>query len=565
MKHQPTLGTWTDGGKATLDVARLIETRMLIQANSGGGKSWALRRLLEQTAGEVQQLVIDPEGEFSTLRERHDLVIAAAHDGDALAHPKTAKLLAERLLETGVSAVLDIYDLKAHERMAFVRIFLDALVNAPKSLWRPALVVLDEAHVYAPEDSQAESAGAVIDLATRGRKRGFCLVAATQRIAKFNKDAAAELLNKMIGRTGLDVDVKRAAFELGISPKDAMTQLRPLSPGHFYAFGPAINPEAPAVLDIGAVETTHPKVGDRQLRVPPKPTAAIKAVLPKLADLPKEAEQQARTVDELKREIAGLRRELRAKPAPAGVSQDQVKAIEARAISQATKQANDAARREAEHQRRALRSSLHVAIDQVLKQPPAQQGVPPARVAPLKLKKSDVIHLEQRQFSREELVAVDESAIAGLGKRILDALAWLEDKNIAPAAREAVGAVAGVKANGGYYTNKIGALRTAGLITYPQPGTIELTPQGREVADAGDPSGEIHEKWLKILRGLDRQIVATLIERHPLALSRADLGDILGKESEGGYFTNTLGRLRTLGAIDYPQPGHVALTKHVMP
>ena len=171
----------------------LLNTRLLIQANSGAGKSWALRRLLEQTHGQVQQLVIDPEGEFATLRERYDYVLAAKTGGDTLADPRTAALLAERLLELGVSAVLDIYELKAHERVQFVRRVLEALVDAPKRLWHPVLVVLDEAHVFAPEKGSAESLQAVIDVATRGRKRGYCLVQATQRLSKLHKDAAAEM------------------------------------------------------------------------------------------------------------------------------------------------------------------------------------------------------------------------------------------------------------------------------------------------------------------------------------------------------------------------------------
>ena len=67
----------------SVDVPRLLETRMLVQSNSGGGKSWALRRLLEQTASCVQQIVIDVEGEFTTLRERFDFIIGAPQDGDS--------------------------------------------------------------------------------------------------------------------------------------------------------------------------------------------------------------------------------------------------------------------------------------------------------------------------------------------------------------------------------------------------------------------------------------------------------------------------------------------------
>src|SRR4051812_48871266 len=103
------------GNGVDCDLDRLVNTRLLVQANSGAGKSWALRRLLEQTHGRIQQLVIDPEGEFASLREKFDYVLAARQGGETLADPRTAKLLAERLLELGVSAILDIYELKPHE------------------------------------------------------------------------------------------------------------------------------------------------------------------------------------------------------------------------------------------------------------------------------------------------------------------------------------------------------------------------------------------------------------------------------------------------------------------
>src|SRR5438067_9069033 len=89
-----------------IDLSTLVDTRLLVQANSGGGKSWLLRRLLEQTHGRVQHLVIDPEGEFASLREKYDYVLAAPRGGDTLAEPRSAALLAERLLELRVSAVL---------------------------------------------------------------------------------------------------------------------------------------------------------------------------------------------------------------------------------------------------------------------------------------------------------------------------------------------------------------------------------------------------------------------------------------------------------------------------
>lgn len=304
----PSLGIGRHNEKTIeIDVEKLLETRLLIQANSGGGKSWAIRRLLEQTAGKVQHIVIDPEGEFSTLREQYDYIIAAPHDGDAVAHPRSAALLARRILELGVSAICDIYDLKAHERQTFVRLFLDALVNAPKKYWRPVIIILDEAHIFAPENGKSESTGAVIDIATRGRKRGLCLVAATQRLSKLHKDVAAELLNKLIGRTGLDIDVRRASDELGMSYREGLHLLRSLQPGGFYCFGPALSTTVTPIT-IGSVKTTHPKAGNRLLTAPPAPSNKVKKILAKLADLPKEAEKVARTMDDLKKENSLLKR-----------------------------------------------------------------------------------------------------------------------------------------------------------------------------------------------------------------------------------------------------------------
>ena len=73
-------------------------------------------------------------------------------------------------------------------------------MNAPKALWHPVLVVLDEAHIFAPEKGQSEALDAVIGLAALGRKREFCAILATQRISKLHKDVAAEWRRKIMQR-----------------------------------------------------------------------------------------------------------------------------------------------------------------------------------------------------------------------------------------------------------------------------------------------------------------------------------------------------------------------------
>jgi hypothetical protein len=309
-----------NGRGLQVDIEKLIWSRALLQANSGGGKSHALRQLLEETFGRVPQHVIDPEGEFVSLRERFDYVYAATSGGDVAVSVRTAAVLARRLVELGASVVIDLSGLTKPDRREFVKRYVTELMSLPRALWKPLLVVLDEAHDFCPEKGHGEavSTDAVIDLCCQGRKRGFCAVLATQRISKLNKDAAAELNNKLIGRTGLDVDVKRAGDELGLD-KDGRAALKTLEPGEFFAFGPAISPSVERVR-TGKVLTSHPKAGQVSSAPPPAP-AKVRAMLAQLADLPQEAEKHEHALEALEREVRSLRAELaRAKaaaPAPA--------------------------------------------------------------------------------------------------------------------------------------------------------------------------------------------------------------------------------------------------------
>lgn len=314
----PVLSYRQKGG-LHVDLDLLVRSRMLIQANSGGGKSWALRQLLEETFGRVQHIVIDPEGEYHTLREQFDYVLGARHGGDVEASPRTAKMLCRRLMETSASAVIDLYDLPIAGRREFVKLFLTELMALPKDLRRPLLVVLDEAHVFAPEGARSDALEAVMSLASQGRKRGYALVCATQRLSKLSKDVAAEMLTRLIGRTGLDLDVKRAGDELGMD-KEGRGRLPVLEPGQFYAFGPALPPGPPRLVRTGEVRTSHPQPGALEAPTPP-PSAKVKALLEKsLADLPQQAAEEARTVTELQRAVTTLKTQLTKaqKAAPVG-------------------------------------------------------------------------------------------------------------------------------------------------------------------------------------------------------------------------------------------------------
>jgi hypothetical protein len=304
----PVLALEQQPNTVALNLKQLVRSRMLIQASSGGGKSRALRYLLELTHGHIQQFVFDPEGEFSTLREHFPFVVAG-RDGDVAAHPDTAALLCRRLMSLHTSAVLDLYELAPTDRRRFVRRFLEELLNLPRADWHPVLVAIDEAHVYCPEKGkgEAESTESVITLCTQGRKRGLAPILATQRLAKLHKDSAAELFNKLIGLTSLDDDILRAGNELGFD-KQQRQALRTLSPGTFYAFGPAIAHEV-VLLRTGEVRTTHPEPGQLAPPTPPPPDV-LQAAIAQLQDLPQAAEEEARDFASAQAEIVKLRQQL---------------------------------------------------------------------------------------------------------------------------------------------------------------------------------------------------------------------------------------------------------------
>ncbi|WP_262297203.1 helicase HerA domain-containing protein [Microvirga sesbaniae] len=244
------------GQSALLDLEELLATRLLVQGNSGSGKSHLLRRLLEQSASLVQQAIIDPEGDFVTLADRfgHVVVDASRSEGDL-------QRIAARVRQHRVSVVLSLEGLDAEAQMRCAAAFLGGLFDAERDYWYPMLVVVDEAQLFAPaaagdvsDEARKVSLGAMTNLMCRGRKRGLAGIIATQRLAKLAKNVAAEASNFLMGRTFLDIDMARAADLLGMERRQA-EMFRDLERGHFVALGPALS-RRPLPIRIGTVETS---------------------------------------------------------------------------------------------------------------------------------------------------------------------------------------------------------------------------------------------------------------------------------------------------------------------
>ncbi len=561
----------------SMDLKRLLVTRLLVVGNSGSGKSWAIRRIAEQTHGQVQQIIIDPQSEFTTLREKYDYVLVG-DGGDVPATVGSARLLARRLMEARASAILSIYELSADERVEFVGEFLHGLNNLPRELWHAVLVFLDEAEIFAPEKGagEAESLLEVVDLATRGRKKGYCLIPAPQRVAALSKRVIAECNNRLTGRAGLDNDITRAAGTIGMSKAQAEKVLPGLDPGTFFAYGPAISNRV-LLCKMGSVATTHPEPGT-EAPPPPPPRESIMAILGQLGDVPAAAAKEEEELVALRREVGQLRLKVRERvPVERREEKpDQALLLAAReqgrrvgflegersvrsakgallAAGKAIGQAADkalaavqAVRGGADHLERAMESAFARSVQPVEVPVPAETATaPPTDRATLRFVDAPLAAKTVRRDLR----------MSGAQQAVLDAVRWLNVYGLEHPSRELVALVAGTSASSSHFERNCGWLRNGGWLAYAKPGCLALVVGGVANEPAEPPDAlQLHEVLKRELPKNQGDLVRVLLAAYPDALHRQTAAKQAGTSAASSHFERACGRLKTLGLITYPQP-----------
>jgi hypothetical protein len=588
------IGT-ADSKNIKVDAMILSDTRALFNASSGLGKSWLLRLTAEHVASSIQTIIVDPEGEYPTLREKLDILIVS-ENGDLRADIRSARLLARRLAETGVSAVIDLYELPGKDdpwlkRRMFVSEFVSELMNLPKSLYHPMLVMVDEAHQFAQEKPSGDSMmwngkkvypamlsrSAIRSMMSAGRKRGIGGLLATQRISKIDKDSIADVRNYFIGGSTLDIDQQRAGDILGMSKAESVT-LRDLDPGMFYAFGPAIDGKGVIKFTSGQVQTTHPKAGQRGSIVVPKASTQIAGIVEQIGDLPAIAEEEAQTIETLKKDNADLRRQLRERPVEVK-PETRIERVEVPVLPQ---EQYDAILNSLSHLQehaediKAVAETIYKYPDEIkttlnnLQQTIEKYStsVPTINSMRAKMGTEPIMgadHIRGRDRTVKQIVNtappprpvsdVLQNGLTGPMQRILDAMAWLESVGLFRHKRSIVALLAGYSASSTGFTIPLGLLRKSGLITYPDSETADLTDAGRAAANpepAPLTTEELHRKIFAKLSGPQGRILKPLIEKYPQPMNREELANQAGYSATSTGFTIPLGNLRTMGLIDYP-------------
>ena len=570
------IGKLSDGKAFSISLPIFADTRGLICASSGAGKSYLLRGIAEQTAEKMQTVIIDPEGEFSTLREKLDILIVA-ESGDIKPDIRTAELLARRLVETGVSAVIDIYDLPGKgdpwdKRRLFVAAFFSGLMNIPKSLYHPMLVIVDEAHNFAgesPAKSGREiaklhlktdespsmlSRSAIRFMMSAGRKRGIGGLLATQRISKIDKDSIADARNVFVGGTTLDIDQERAGDMLGMTKRESVT-LRDLEPGEFFYFGAAIEKRGVFRFHSSPVVTTHPKAGQRLNVAVPKASSQIAKIAAQFSDLPQEVQAESDALSSLQNEVTRLKRELMNRPVQVQ-PEVRVERVEVPVLT-------DTQIENLKTFTFMMNGNAGALIDSGQKMIEAARDIEHAiaafknRPAPPQPTRVQAVRNGDKAIYKNDLRDILDPALTNPEQRILDAIAWFESIGIMEPRQEAVAFLAGYTFGGGAFNNPRGRLNTRGFVAYRGKG-ITLTAAGRNLANAPEKPltiADLHERVMVVLPRPHQDILRYVIDCYPSMVSKEILSKEVGRR--GGAFNNPLGRLRTLGLIDYPEKGSV--------
>jgi hypothetical protein len=182
-----------------------VTQTIAILAKRRAGKSYTMRRLVEQLFKAGQQIVIvDPKGDQWGVRSAADgkgpglpIVILGGERGDVPLEPSGGEVVAKLVVEERVSVLLDVSLFRKHEVATFMTAFLENLYRLKaKEIYRtPMMLVIDEADAIAPQKPQKgeeRMLGAAEDIVRRGGQRGIGCVLVCQRSAVLNKNVLTQ-------------------------------------------------------------------------------------------------------------------------------------------------------------------------------------------------------------------------------------------------------------------------------------------------------------------------------------------------------------------------------------
>ncbi len=578
------------GEDLQLPIAAVTE-RLAFLGMSGGGKTYAAMKLAELMLEVGAQVVaLDPVGPWWGLRASGKgvgfpiHVFGGIHGDMPLVHTAGA-LVADLVVEKGISAVLDVSDFTGGQMATFVSDFAERFFDRKKRTPTPVHLFLEEAHFFIPQvlppgergDKAGVMMGRVDRIARVGRNYGIGSSIISQQPQSVKKTALNQARTIFAFASGGKHERTAIIDWFGSNTRadnDAIFELlRHLENGVAYCASTWLKIEGRKV-HIAAKQTFDSSKTPQFGEILPKPKTLapvdVEAVKGAMAEVAAERERDdprslRKTIAEKDRRIAELERELAKKPAaaPPGPAKEkrvevpvlkdgQLKRVEALLdrygevggkLFEVGREIADALHKLSPEWSRAHSGlGFSAAPRPAALPPPARRPIAPA---------SD---LKSRGFPRATPArppAEGEPDLRRGERRILEVLARSRP---ARRSRAQLGTLSGFTPSGGTFGTYWGVLRRYGLVDEGPDGLASITEAGlAAIGAAGDAPAqtreEIVETWRRALRAGERAMLDALLAA-PNGLSRDDLGERTGFAASGGTFGTYLGVLRRNGLAE---------------
>jgi hypothetical protein len=576
--------------KAGLQLARdfaldldVVTEATAIVATRGAGKSSTSAVMIEEgIAAGVQVVVLDRTGVYWGLRSSKSgtgpglgIYVLGGPHGDVPLEPHAGVLIANLVVDSGHSFVLDLSDFSKTAAVKFSADFLERLYDRKARARTTLMLVIDEAHFYAPQSPRggfkgdgARLMGAMEDVVGQGRSRGLGVVLTTQRTQALNK-AVLDLLETLLVMRMLSPRAREAVRdwikekheddELGV-----IASLESLPTGTAWVWSPLRGIlQKIAVRRIKTFDSyATPKPGETRL----EPTKRKELDLAALGKQMEQTVERTKQNDpaELKKRIRELER--RATIAPAVIERpgeqqtvevEKIVEVEVAPFTSAALapmwaliDTSRAALDEAAGKLLDLEKTIDAlpvagTVSSAERAPVAKTVAPPPR------RETAVAHSAGRPARDTPARSADDDDVKlGKGERkVLEVLAEYPEGRT----QNELAFLAGYSAKASTVGVILANLRRAGLVEPGQP--IRSTMEGLEAAGGARerPTGQaLLNEWLghpRMGEG-ERRVLLTLIEAAPHALSHEDLAERTGYSPSASTLGVILSKLRKLGLVE---------------
>lgn len=573
-----------------------VTQKLAFLGRTGSGKTYGATKVAEEMLEAGAQIVaLDPVGVWWGLRldsdgktpSGFDLPVFGGLHGDIPLEPTSGNLLADLIVDRGISAILDVSQFESDaDKARFARDFASRFFFRKKAAPSAVHVFVEECQEFVPQNpmkGEEQMLHAFHRLIKLGRNFGIGVSLISQRPQEVNK--------KVLNQTELMLAFQmtgpqeRKAISAWVSEKgadeDVADVLPRLAVGEPHVW-------SPQWLDISRTVKISAK---RSFNASSTPTVGAKAVEARplgSIDLEKLQKAMASTIEKakaddpkaLRSEIAALRRQLEGKgKAPARVVEKAVP--DQRAIDLAVRRATDAMQREDRRFRQAVKAEasrgnraftqILASIEQLRTTLAAIDSATNAQFAP-ESKSEPRADLAQaldgaltRGVERRVPVPVAPPSIpaeglSGAQQKILDAVATLNELGVNQPTLVQVALFVGVSHTTGSYQQNVRNLADAGFLGRAS-GQVVLTGAGKRVARP-DVDRDPIEFWKQKLPGAQSKLLGLILDHAPI--SREDLAIKAGVSHTTGSYQQNLRDMRTYGIIEI-ESGQINVSELLSP